>query len=360
MTIYISHDNCYTFKRFFKVWEPAQRGKIRFIYYADLAHRRTLPHELSLFTDLERLSPEYLAVAREAARQLKSAGAPVVNDPSRVLRRYDLLRALHADGTNNFQCFRLDDDRAALRFPVFLRLEREHQGNLTPLLNTEAELERAIAQAVGAGVAGDDLLIVEYCDVRSADGWYRKYAFFVAADCFIPRHLLFNRHWMSKNPESSTAALANEEMKFLMHHPHPHEPFMRALFQRAGIEYGRVDYSLQGDKIRVWEINTNPNLIPEKLVQPERQSGWDSVRRAIGASLQKLLDDEATLQNGSTLGGSTPDTKVARIPFVVPRLHRKALDIRSSDRWRHPLQRAVRPLTSQRGRRILRQWRLAK
>jgi hypothetical protein len=41
-----------------------------------------------------------------------------------------------------------------------------------------------------------------------------------------------------------------------------HEAQVREVFGIAGIEYGRIDYGVCGDKIQVWEINTNPDLNP--------------------------------------------------------------------------------------------------
>ena len=170
MIIVTSHDNCYTFKRFLKYWGPSLRGKIRFIYYADLAHYKALPRDVYIFTDLERLTPTQVELAAEAAQQLRVAGVTILNEPSRVLRRYDLQRALYADGINTFRMYRLVEERSQLRYPVFLRLEREHQGNLSPLLYNAAELDAAIEKATHSGLTPEDLLIVEYCDVSKAGG----------------------------------------------------------------------------------------------------------------------------------------------------------------------------------------------
>jgi hypothetical protein len=352
MTIYISHDNCYTFKRFLKIWGRALEGKIRFIYYADLPHRRALPREVSIFTDLERLSPAQLKLAEEAAQQLKNAGVAVLNDPAHVLRRYDLLRAMHESGINDFQCFRLNDDRSALRFPAFLRLENEHQGSLSELVHSAQELEQAIDTAVGEGLKPEELLIVEYCDTSGDDGIFRKYAAFVIGDVLATRHVLFSRRWLLKKPDIVGTDKVLEEQRYLDQNPHPHAAPLRAIFKRAGIDYGRIDYGMREGKIQVWEINTNPSITPETAIAPERMAGQMQAREQICAALEKLIASDR-----AQCAGSTP---AARVPFQVSKATRQALGVRPSDWWRHPLRRAARPLSSYRARRLLRKLRLAK
>ena len=40
----------------------------------------------------------------------------------------------------------------------------------------------------------------------------------------------------------------------------PHERRLREIFGRARIDYGKIDYAMLGDRLQVWEINTNPNI----------------------------------------------------------------------------------------------------
>jgi hypothetical protein len=37
--------------------------------------------------------------------------------------------------------------------------------------------------------------------------------------------------------------------------------FYVQIFQLARVQYGRIDYSTIGDRIQVWEINTNPECL---------------------------------------------------------------------------------------------------
>ncbi len=40
----------------------------------------------------------------------------------------------------------------------------------------------------------------------------------------------------------------------------PHERQLREIFRRARIDFGKIDYAMLGDRLQVWEINTNPNI----------------------------------------------------------------------------------------------------
>lgn len=338
MTIFICHDNCYTFNRFFKDCGRPLRKEMRFIFYADLPYRKTLPNDIALFTDLERLNETQVELAIAAQQQLSTAGAHILNAPSQVLRRYDLLRTLHQKGINPFRAYRLNEDRTQLRFPVFLRLEREHQGNLSPLLHNLQEIEAAVTQALQSGISADNLLLAEYCDVRDADGLYRKYSSFQIGDHCIPRHLMASSSWMSKSAthdQQDDPECVRQENDFLVNAPH--EKAIRSIFDLAGINYGRIDYSLQNDQIRVWEINTNPNIIPENCVSPLRQAGQDQVHQRVYKALEELTSPSPSKQ----------------IPFhISPQLKQK-LQINTLNCILHPLRRQLRPIRPERVKRFV-------
>jgi hypothetical protein len=48
----------------------------------------------------------------------------------------------------------------------------------------------------------------------------------------------------------------------------PHEDLLKEVCKRADVGYGRIDYSLLGEELQVWEINTNPTLIPAGRIHP--------------------------------------------------------------------------------------------
>ncbi len=67
---------------------------------------------------------------------------------------------------------------------------------------------------------------------------------------------------MIAHPDSSvkTPEVLEKERRYMETNPHERE--LRAIFRRARIDYGRIDYSMLGDRLQVWEINTNPIFLP--------------------------------------------------------------------------------------------------
>lgn len=340
MTIFISHDNCYTVNRFLKDCGRIFRQDIHFIFYADLAYRKTLPNDIALFTDLERLDETQVELAIAAENQLKTAGVSVVNSPSQVLRRYDLLQALYQEGINPFRAYYIDEGRALMQFPVFLRMEREHQGSLSPLLHNSKEIEVAIAAAMKAGHRRDNLLLVEFCDVRDQNGLYRKYSSFKVGTLCMPRHLMASSEWMSKgvtNDHESDPECLRQERAFLR--DFPHEKAIRDIFNLAKIEYGRIDYSLQDDQIRVWEINTNPNIIPEIPDSPLRQADQEQSHQNICRGFEELI---------------IVPRPSSQIPFHIPSDLKEKLQISSVGCALHAIHRTLRPVRPERVNRFIR------
>jgi hypothetical protein len=237
------------------------------------------------------------------------------NAPAKVLRRQALLRKLNQDGLNPFAVWGVDEDLARVRFPAFLRRTNEHDGSLSPLLQSESELSEAIMEASTRNVPRQDMLVVEFCDTADAEGVYRKYSAFRVGGRIIPRHLLVGRGWVLKHPEIVDDREVAEEEAYLR--DNPHEAQLAAIFERANIDYGRIDYSLLDGRVVTWEINTNPVITvePAKLA-PARLPG--QARFA-----QQLHEALAAIDRPSE-GRS--------IPFHVPGELKRRLGLRRRDR----------------------------
>ena len=210
-----------------------------------------------MFADLELASDDQRARATALWERLAASGSRLLNHPTRTLRRYDLLRALHAPGRNQFTVYRTSEDLTDVRFPVFLRIEDDHEGRRSGLLDDHAALSQALD-----GLAAEDrarMLVVEFCDVGDAGGVYRKYAAHVIGDTVIARALLGSTDWQVKEADLLDADLLREEVEYVDSNPHEHE--LREVFALAHVDYGRVDYSLLDGRMQVWEINTNPTLV---------------------------------------------------------------------------------------------------
>lgn len=251
----------YTLSQYFSQWGACLRSAVSIVHYESRPWRHAAAPGVWVFTDLERLDPDELSDAKEFASRLKSDPSRwrVLNNPARVLCRYELLQRLADAGYNQFRAYRLTELPATLRYPLFLRRERDHSGRQSPLLAGPEALRHALEQ--DPSLARDNtLLAVEYLPYQRADGLFVKYSVMRAGLSLVPRHMLFSRDWEVKFPDLVDDALVVEEAEYLAGMPHAEE--MTRLFDLAGIDYGRIDYTLVDGRIQVFEINTNPTLVP--------------------------------------------------------------------------------------------------
>ncbi len=293
----ITRQHAYTIQEFLQTWGRRLVLRFRFVYYDELVRWHEVPVGTYLFTDLERLSPPQMALARHVAGRLETSTDPtrrIVNDPRRVLLRYDLLRALNDRGINDFRPWRLDEldtPGASPRYPVFLRREDEHTGSLSELLHDRGALDAAVGTALAAGAPRHQLLAVEYCETSDPSGAFWKYAAFRIGDHVFPHHLLQRSQWVAKDPSDLTSERFERENSFISQRPH--DEAIRKIFDIAGIDYGRIDYSTadgsqEGPPV-VWEINTNPSvLLAPDLVADDRLLSRAQVARWLLEAFEAL------------------------------------------------------------------------
>lgn len=238
------------------------RPLIQMMTYSDLLTMDAAPAGHYIFSDIERLEPGQITALVNIWEILDKCGLglKLLNHPTRTLRRYELLRTLYEKGINPFNVYRVTDLRKPERYPVFIRTASEHDGPMSDLLMNEAELDDALHKYYKDNICREDLMIVEFCDTADSQGIYRKYSVFRLGNRLIARHQLTSKSWMVKYPDLVDSKYLEEEMAFLDEHHH-HDEVMK-VFELAQIDYGRIDYSIQQSKLRIWEINTNPMISP--------------------------------------------------------------------------------------------------
>src|SRR5688572_24770125 len=108
--ILLTRAHAYTVQHYLETWGRDARGIVKTLFYEDLAFGAQLRPGTYIFSDLERLNDAQLDLAKHIWRTLAALPEAfgLLNDPSRAMRRYELLKALHANGTNAFQAFRLN------------------------------------------------------------------------------------------------------------------------------------------------------------------------------------------------------------------------------------------------------------
>jgi hypothetical protein len=265
-------------------------SQISVLRYDELWQREQFTTGTYVFTDFERLS----ARDRQRAGEIWDALARspletrILNDPNRVLGRYQLLRALAANGTNPYAAYRLHE-AAAARFPVFLRREHEHSGSLTRLLWSRAELARAVAWLWQRGEPLHDLLAVEFFDTADGDGAYSKYGAYIIGDRIIPRSISFDVNWVVKPGKAPPPNAAQLRVEARYIEANPHREWLESVFDLAGVDYGRIDYSMVDGRPVVWEINTNPWYgFRDPVRPPERGPAWQAAAEHLEAAWRDL------------------------------------------------------------------------
>ncbi|MFO7570227.1 MAG: hypothetical protein R6W75_10560 [Smithellaceae bacterium] len=258
----VTRDHDYTVRSFLATWGGALKPYLKVLPYETLFRQDRLSTGAYIFSDIERLDDEMRRAAALIADALCDQGGTSVcllNHPVLSMTRYALLRCLYQEGLNDFNVYRMTDDEGAKRFPVFIRNDNDHEGAQSELIKTPEALAAAVRAIEARGTDPRNKIVTEFCDTADADGIFRKYSCFCVAGEIIPRHVCFGRHWMLKYPDLSGPEWIRRELDFIR--TNPHEAHLKKIFNLARIAYGRIDYSLKGDRVEVWEINTNPGLV---------------------------------------------------------------------------------------------------
>lgn len=306
----VSRDHRYTMD-WFLACEPSLSGRVLVLPYEELDEQRMGPGTY-VFADLERFTDAQLEPVVELWERLSQLGDDVrlLNNPCTVLRRYDLLRTLYERGVNSFTAHRLSElideqrltgtgprpgdphstaDRAPdrqVQFPVFLREEREHTKDLSPLIDDWPSLYAETRQLLtNWRYRVEDLLAVEWCDTSDAEGVYRKYAAFVVGSEIVARSLMSSREWVISDFELAEEPRWREAREYVATNPDADR--LLEIARAGAVDYGRIDYARLHGRVQVWEINTNPCVI----VPPDDEIGFELHRvpmRTIASALIAL------------------------------------------------------------------------
>ena len=261
----------FTIREYLELWGREDAGRISVVHYEDLPERRELPAGAWVFSALDHLTPAGREIVAGLAGTLEKAGPAVrvLNSPGRTLLRFELLEQLHRLGLNHHCAARAAGDLSGLRYPVFVRDERWHTGALSPLLHTPAELSAALGRCIVRGHHLDDLLAVEFADTADSGGTFRKYAAYAVGSAIVPRSLEMGPHWMIKLQVAEHSESGYFEQRAYVFE-NPHEAALRPILKAAGVDYGRIDYSMKDGAPVTWEINLNPTIGLSRRSRPRR------------------------------------------------------------------------------------------
>ena len=238
----------------------ASRLDFRSVSYTRAFRSAQLPRGTYIFSDMDRLGFWELELAARLYRVLKAAGQRVLNDPGRVRQRLSLLRELKQKGINRFDAWQADDTSRPHRYPVFLRTQSAHRGNLTDLLNDEFQVQAAIESALAQGIPMRELAIIEYCAQPIAEKLFRKLSTFRVGTRMVSTLCVHEGHWSAKYGELGIASEADYEDEYAIVNENRWGEPLRPAFEVASVEYGRSDFALVDGIAQIYEINSNPML----------------------------------------------------------------------------------------------------
>lgn len=268
--------------------------RIQVLDYDRLIRSRRFARVPHVFTDLDRLSAFDLELAALIHHRLAARRIPVFNDPARVKTRYALLRALHAEGVNDFNAYRIDEGVRPARYPVFLRRDSGHGKPQSGLLPDWDAARTAIDAALDKGIPASNLILVEYAAEPARPGLFRKLALWRVGERFAGAVSVHDKQWIVKYGYvgAGTEDLYAEDLRMIRENPFADS--LGKAFEIAGIEYGRADFGLVGGRPQVYEINTNPTTHggiehPSAVRKQAQLEAWDQYLAALAA-----IDDGAT------------------------------------------------------------------
>jgi hypothetical protein len=247
-------------------WGSGLAGRVEILHYEALPGLPSLPPGTYIFLGLDQLTPGGTRLVCELQDQLRAAAWPVLNDPRKVLLRFELLSELHRQGLNLHGVARVGSDTGRLRFPLFLRENHRHTGSLSPLLHSPADVERALGRAALMGYRLEELLLVEYFDTADAEGKFRKYSAYVIGPAVIPRGMGLGVDWMLKaDANRFSEAMLREEWAYA--ETNPFEAQLRRIFEVSRTDFGRIDFGVKDGRVETWEINLNPTIGPGRTAK---------------------------------------------------------------------------------------------
>jgi hypothetical protein len=227
---------------------------IKVVGYEDLDLKLFKAHDTVVFSDIDRCNDPKLETLKHLYDQIVTIGCKILNNPHKVMRRFELVNELSKLKYNCFRLYRPQEaDVKLIKYPVFLRDEFEHSGPSTELIQDQEELKVSFENIEDEGI-----VITEFVDT-SVDSLFHKFGAFIIDGEIIPRHYFVSDKWNVKSSSSITEESIRNEISYL--ETNPDKELIQKIASIAHIDYGRIDYAFFGQQIIVFEINTNPTLI---------------------------------------------------------------------------------------------------
>lgn len=325
LIFYVTHrKHAYTHAVVLLYHRPDLQASFRLVRYEDAGLLRGVRAGVVVWSDMDRLSAEELQRAADLSAELaQQTGLTQLNHPTASLQRLDLLRVLRGDDGNFFRAFRPDELNDTMRYPVFIRDEVGALYEEPPLLHDRPALDAALARPDGRKLVRP--IVVEMTGTPGPDGYYRKFAAYRVGDTIYAQHIAMSKSWFVKNAADRLLPAHIDEIRAYITE-NPHAERVMQVFERARMQYGRIDYTLAEGKFVVFEINSNPTVLsdpPTPFATYDPQPFADRHADALLALPQATVPDslpEIDAANRATLAKLRRRYEFKRLKLVLQKI----------------------------------------
>jgi hypothetical protein len=246
--------------------------------YHSFFKAKRCPVATYVFTDLERLAGWELELASRLFDFLTSRGLRCLNNPAKVRTRVELLRLLAEKGVSEIGVWRADERPRPGRFPVFIRGENDHANPWSALLESQQQLDAELDKIRQSGASLRGLIVLEYCPAPYNAKLWHKWGTFRVGDLVSVDHIAVDNKWLVKYGDYAfhDEAVIRDEHDAVLANRFADE--LTTCFDLADIDYGRADHASVDGRLIVYEINTNPNIVP--YVPGKHPLSFEKQRRA--------------------------------------------------------------------------------
>jgi len=240
-----------------------------------------------------------------AAGLIDRLGKPVLNHPRNILNtdrqtvatRLSGIASCHVPKTIRVirETLGTPDSTAALErlgfsFPFLLRAAGSHGGEAFERVGGTLDVEKFVAASTT-----DAIYVTSYVDYRSADGYYRKYRFFLTDDDILPYHLAVGEQWKVHHYTTSMDRhvwMQDEEKAFLgdpksVFSP-AHYAAMSKIRAAVGLDFFGIDCALDRDgNLLVFEVNASVLIHNDNADFAYKGPACIRIKRAFEAMLSR-------------------------------------------------------------------------
>jgi tetratricopeptide (TPR) repeat protein/glutathione synthase/RimK-type ligase-like ATP-grasp enzyme len=205
-----------------------------------------------------------------AGRLIERLGKPVINHPDRIRSTDRLAISTLLSNIPSCRIARVERhngkalmapeflEHCTARAPFLARIAGRHGGDDFERIETADDLRRLVSTSPEA-----DYFLIEYVDYRSADGYFRKYRFFIVGEAILPYHLAIGAEWKVHHFSTdmpNQAWMRQEEEAFLRAPDDVFEPrhfaALHAIRDAMGLDFFGVDCALdRAGNLVVFEAN---------------------------------------------------------------------------------------------------------